>query len=286
LGAGDGAAESRVCFDPNRKGSFNVTTDASGIFVYVRDAAPGIDAHETAGNYVVRRTPCHRISRVSAQGCSRDSPLLEEQVSDLAKELAAWIEDLEKFTGAEGDASHFYPDPEIRLPPYTPSEMMSIDEIPIIADVSPYFIENSRDDSEAKTLVHATFDEESADRLHQWMKNNNIPHPVQKSMMRVTLLEHCRTLNWDGDRDKRIDIDAKHLKLGIERKIDSKLLILYIHQPGLHRRKETIAESLGASSLGDSRAHVTMSYDVSGWKFPQRITPLNFPLRLIGELAS
>ena len=37
--------------------------------------------------------------------------------------------------------------------------MMSIDEIPIIADLSPYLIENSRDDSEAKILVHATFDE-------------------------------------------------------------------------------------------------------------------------------
>ena len=104
-----------------------------------------------------------------------NSPLLGEQVSDLAKELATLIDDLEKFTGAEGDASHFYPDPEIRLPPYTPSEMMSIDEIPIIADLSPYCIENSRDDSEAKTLVRATFDEDSADRLRQWMKNNNIP---------------------------------------------------------------------------------------------------------------
>jgi hypothetical protein len=115
------------------------------------------------------------------------------------------------------------------------------------------------------------------------MKNNNIPHPVQKSKMRGTLFEHSRTLSCDGNLTKRIHIDAKHLKLGIENKINCKLLILHIHQPRLHKRKETIVESVRASSLGDSRAHVTMSYDVSGWKVPQRITPLNFHLRLIGE---
>ena len=129
--------------------------------------------------------------------------------------------------------------------------MMSIDEIPIIADLSPYLIENSRDDSEAKILVHATFDEDSADRLHQWMKNNNIPHPVQKSRMRVTLFERSRTVNWDGSRVKRMDIDAKHLKLRIESKINCKLLMLYT--PSSLRSRE---KALAFGSSPDSDDHM------------------------------
>ena len=77
------------------------------------------------------------------------------------------------------------------------------------------------------------------------MKNNNIPHPVQKSRMRVTLFERSRTVNWDGSRVKRMDIDAKHLKLRIESKINCKLLMFVIPRVIREVGKKRLHSGLG-----------------------------------------
>ena len=124
------------------------------------------------------------------------------------------------------------------------------------------------------TYAAVHFDEQTVDKLQQFIKDNNIPNAIAPSKMHCTLLysrKHLPDYKAPGTMDPPLDGVPTELEKwpsqpDSEGKV-SMCLVLKFDCPKLVERHKMLMHVHGAEfDFDDYTPHVTLSYDVAGMK--------------------
>ena len=180
----------------------------------------------------------------------------------------------------ESSSNHFWYAGHTDVP-IMHGELIPLADIPVIvvADL-PEMAEIS---SDGQTYISRTPDAESANKVWQWCKENNVPRPVPKDELHVTLFTLNKRLDWDGSKAKPITVDTEQQgSLHFVQQEGRRLLVLTLANPELINRRATIVKALKNNSRDTSVPHMTISYDVSRFT-GAGLTKIVFPITLDKE---
>lgn len=119
------------------------------------------------------------------------------------------------------------------------------------------------EEKEKGTFVGVHFSDETNKALMAYVEENDIPNPIVKDELHVTICYSRKTIDYDADGDLDITITPHKGKLNIWETKDKKHCLVWKFESDELTARHDACMDLGAShDFDEYQSHVTLSYDV------------------------
>ena len=135
--------------------------------------------------------------------------------------------------------------------------------------------------------VAAFFDEESNNKLAEYMRVNNIPEPVNTASLHTTIVySKVPVPNFEPNHSVDIDVDTTHATFECwEMRNGARCLVLKYFSPYLHFRFQEAMQDGAMYDFDEYKPHVSLSYEMPADFDVSTLPPLGFPLKIVGEYS-
>jgi 2'-5' RNA ligase len=124
--------------------------------------------------------------------------------------------------------------------------------------------EFKRDEMPDGIYVALRFDEETKQQVRDFLKNNNIPNPINVDKLHTTLLyskKNVPNLKVRGQLDPALELEPKNFEI-FPTQNNKNALVLKLHNDDIVKRHQEFLNMGGTSDYPEFKPHVTLSYDV------------------------
>jgi hypothetical protein len=122
------------------------------------------------------------------------------------------------------------------------------------------------------TFAGVRFDEQTMDAIEKYIKDNNIPNPIPRNELHITLLyskKHLPNYKPLGIVDEKATPDKLTVfKTSDKDKDDTNCLVLLVKCPFLTKRFDTLMDEHKATyDFDEYLPHTTLSYDIGDYDY-------------------
>lgn len=135
--------------------------------------------------------------------------------------------------------------------------------------------------------VAAFFDEETNNRLADYLRVNKIPAPVISASLHTTIVySKVPVPTFEPNHSVDIDVNTEFATFECwDMRNGSRCLVLKYFSPYLHMRFQEAMKAGAMYDFDEYKPHVSLSYEMPEGFDVTSLPPLGFPLKIIGEYS-